>query len=376
MSILVVDPIYNPNLVATITSATKLGPGISIAKFLGAYGDRTTFNHIGTKKEREAIARQLYLQAEMMRMINGNIDLFNKVRLVVSEGIYKAGPTETLSGDTLLKSKGELVYYQVIGNDGIVDLETTFDVAEYWKDYADYGEIRLDYDSYNPDGTLTAQIGIQMPTIGKSFNVNFVKQIKTFFNGNLQSDGELVEILEYFDRNDRRVSRNLSSKITYDTSGQNPPARTLQNQPQNLEKQLEAEETINNLADTRPVGSGKELTKVPENLDIVKESVENVEQDTKEVLAGTRKLIDGNTGLEVDPNSERGQELIEANRKLEQAQSDSRRRELERQRRVEEKRLANLTPEEREEEKKLASFYEEQRRLQEARFDDFDIEDM
>ena len=358
MSILIVDPIYNPNLVATITSATKLGPGISIAKFLGAYGDRTAFNHIGTKKEREAIARQLYLQAEMMRMINGNINLFNKVRLVVSEGIYKAGPTETLSGDTLLKSKGELVYYQVIGNDGIVDLETTFDVAEYWKDYADYGEIRLDYDSYNPDGTLTAQIGIQMPTIGEDFNVNFVKQIKTFFNGNLQSDGELVEILEYFDRNDRRVSRNLSSKITYDTSGQNPPARTLQNQPQNLEKQLEAEETINNLADTRPVGSGHELTKVPENLDIVQESVENVEQDTKEVLSGERPLIDGNTGLEVDPNSKRGQELIEANRKLEQAQSDQRRRELARQRRVEEKRLASLTPEQREEEKRIASFYE------------------
>lgn len=212
MSILVVDPIYNPNLVATITSATKLGPGISIAKFLGAYGDRTTFNHIGTKKEREAIARQLYLQAEMMRMINGNIDLFNKVRLVVSEGIYKAGPTETLSGDTLLKSKGELVYYQIIGNDGSVDLETTFDVAEYWKDYADYDELRLDYDSYNPDGSLTAQIGIKMPTVDETFEVNFGKDVKTFFNNSLQSNGELIEILDYFDRSDRRVSRNLSSK--------------------------------------------------------------------------------------------------------------------------------------------------------------------
>ena len=182
--------------------------------------------------------------------------------------------------------------------------------------------------------------------------------IKTFFNGKLQSDGEFIEVLEYFDRNDRRVQRNLSSKITYDTSGQSSHGRTLQNQPRNLEKQLEAEETINNLADTRPVGSGHELTKVPENLDIVQESVENVEQDTKEVLAGTRKLIDGNTGLEVDPNSKRGQELIDANRKLEQAQADSRRRELARQRRVEEKRLASLTPEQRREEKRIASFYD------------------
>ena len=356
MTILVVDPVYNPNLVATITSATKLGPGITIAKFLGAYGNRTSFNHVGTKKERQAIARQLYLQAEMMRMINGNIDLFNKVRLVVSEGIYRAGPNETLSGDTLAKSKGELVYYQVIGNDGIVDLETTFDIAEYWKDYADYGEIRLDYDSYNPDNTLTAQIGVQMPTVGEDFNVNFTRMIKTFFNGQLQSDGEFIEILEYFDRNDRRVSRNLSSKITYDTSGQSSHGRTLQNQPRNLEKQLEAEETIDNLADTRPVGSGHELTKVPENLEIVQQAVENVEKDTKQVLSGERPLIDMETGLPSDPNSPRGQELIEANRKLQNSFKESTRRNLAASQRREEIRRAGLTQEQRDEEDRIASF--------------------
>ena len=360
MSILIVDPVYNPNLVATITSATKLGPGITIAKFLGAYGDRTSFNHIGTKKEREAIARQLYLQAEMMRMINGNIDLFNKVRLIVSEGIYRAGPDETLSGDTLLKSKGELVYYQVIGNDGIVDLETTFDIAEYWKDYADYGEIRLDYDSYNPDNTLTAQIGVQMPTVGEDFNVNFTRMIKTFFNGQLQSDGEFIEVLEYFDRNDRRVQRNLSSKITYDTSGQSSHGRTLQNQPQNLEKQLEAKEVINELADTRPVGSGHELTKVPENLDVVKTAVENEPEDRKEILegTGTRKLIDADTGLEVDPNTKKGQLLIEAARKQQKQIKENERRRFKERQEAEQRRIANLTPEERKEEERIASFYE------------------
>ena len=34
MSILVVDPVYNPNSVTTITSATKLGPGITIESSL------------------------------------------------------------------------------------------------------------------------------------------------------------------------------------------------------------------------------------------------------------------------------------------------------------------------------------------------------
>ena len=187
-------------------------------------------------------------------------------------------------------------------------METTFDIAEYWKDYADYGEIRLDYDSYNPDNTLTAQIGVQMPTVGEDFNVNFTRMIKTFFNGQLQSDGEFVEILEYFDRNDRRVSRNLSSKITYDTSGQSSHGRILQNQPRNLEKQLEAEETIDNLADTRPVGSGHELTKVPENLDVVKTAFENEPTQRKTIIQKTETFTIN--GREVDPNSKEAQDIL------------------------------------------------------------------
>ena len=37
--------------------------------------------------------------------------------------------------------------------------------------------------------------------------------IKTFFNGQLQSDGEFVEILEYFDRNDRRVQETYPVRL-------------------------------------------------------------------------------------------------------------------------------------------------------------------
>ena len=98
---------------------------------------------------------------EMMRVIQGNTELFNDVRLIISEGIYRAGSSGTLVDDTLAKSKGELVYYQVIGKDGTIDFEKTFDIAEYWKDYTNYDELRLDYDTYNcQDGTLTASIGV------------------------------------------------------------------------------------------------------------------------------------------------------------------------------------------------------------------------
>ena len=37
--IIVVDPVFNPNKTGNVSSATKLGPGVTIAKFLGAYGE-------------------------------------------------------------------------------------------------------------------------------------------------------------------------------------------------------------------------------------------------------------------------------------------------------------------------------------------------
>ena len=193
---ILVDPVFNPNGVDNVSSATKLGPGVTVAKFLGAYGDRTAFNHVGSNDERKQIARQLYLQAEMMRVIQGNIELFNDVRLIVSEGIYRAGPTETLSGDCEKKNKGQLIYYQVINQEGSIDFETTFEIAEYWKDYTTYEKIILDYDTYNPDGSLTAQIGVEMPVVGETFDANFSNNVETVYNNVLQSANELVDIKE------------------------------------------------------------------------------------------------------------------------------------------------------------------------------------
>ena len=64
------DPYYNPDFQEKIVSRTKLGPGITMAKFLGGYGDATTLNHIATDEEKKRIARQLYLQAEAVLTIS------------------------------------------------------------------------------------------------------------------------------------------------------------------------------------------------------------------------------------------------------------------------------------------------------------------
>jgi len=197
--IFLVDPVYNPNFLnpSEINASTKLGPGISIAKFLGSYGNRTSFNHITSASARLSITRQLYLHAELYRSINGNTDMFNDVRLIVSEGIYRAGPTEFLGGDNIKKADGSTVVYQVIDRDGKVNHERTYEVAEYWKDYNFFEKLTLDYDTLNPDGSLTSQIVVEMPTVlGASYDVNFNMFIDTVYNGRLLSVNELIEVLE------------------------------------------------------------------------------------------------------------------------------------------------------------------------------------
>ena len=194
--IILPDPIYNPNFLDgdKISSRTKLAPGVTIAKYLGAYGDKTPFSHIGTAEERKQIARNLYLHAEMYRTINGNTELFNDVRLIVSEGIYKGGPLETVGGDNIKKQNGRIVVYQVIDREGKIDHSATFDVAEYWKDYCFFDKLTLDYDIYNPDGSLTSQIAIEMPEVSESFDLDFKGSVTTTYNSKLLSSKELIEV--------------------------------------------------------------------------------------------------------------------------------------------------------------------------------------
>ena len=192
---LIVEPRFNPNLKETITSETKLAPGITIAKFLGAYSDRTSFDHITNSPERLEIARQLVVQAQAMRSVV-DCGLFDDVRLIVSEGLYRIKEDETLYDDENIYNKtvGNLVYYQVIDSKGSIDYERTYDVAAYLSDYALFDELILDYDEYNPDGTLSAQIGLLVKNVGEKFTRTFDFTLKTVYNNHLQSRGELVEI--------------------------------------------------------------------------------------------------------------------------------------------------------------------------------------
>ena len=170
MSLILVDPLYNTQLLddTQINSSTRLAPFGYYRKVPWCGGDRTHFNHISNIDTRRQIARNLSLHAEALRAINGQTELFNDVTINVVEGLYNAEGGEITSGDVAKQKKlGQLIHYEVVGRDGKIDLEKTFDVAEYWKDYIQYGELHLSYDTLNPDNSLYASIGLLITAVSK-----------------------------------------------------------------------------------------------------------------------------------------------------------------------------------------------------------------
>ena len=230
---ILVDPQYNPEFEVSITSATKLGPGITCAKFLGAPGSRTQFeklygdNFFGSA-DRKQIARNLVLHAQAMQTIISN-PAFYEYRLIVSEGIYEPNPIQeeakklaqendggsygkgpdgwlakipvyqgekpTANSINDLRRTGRAVVYQLIDKNGKTDPQKTFDLAVFWKDYINYDKLTLDYDTFSPSGELTSQIVLEMPKVLDSWDVKFKFDIETTYNGELQTKNELLEIL-------------------------------------------------------------------------------------------------------------------------------------------------------------------------------------
>lgn len=240
---LLVDPQYNPEFESEITSATKLGPGITCAKFLGAQGSRTQFDKLYGKSffgapDLKQIARNLVLHTQAMQTIIANPQ-FSQHRLIVSEGIYEPNPKFTVqeqevgseanakklarenSGGSYGKSStgwvaripvyqgerpstnsvndlrrtGRAIVYQLIDKTGKTDPRMSFDLAVFWKDYINYDKLSLDYDTFDPNGDLTCQIVLEMPEVPSTWEVSYKYGLETTYNGELQTKDELLEIL-------------------------------------------------------------------------------------------------------------------------------------------------------------------------------------
>ncbi len=200
---IVPDAQYDPTFQPTITGRTRLAQSITLSKFLGSYSDPNTLNHL-TNADKLLLAKQYYLHAQVLQSINSSPGLrgvkgFEKFRMIVSEGYYREGPDEDLDvtdGINYLKTNGRAVVYELIGQDGKIAFDKTFDLAVYLKNNINYDKLILSYDSYNPDGSLHVDIVLIMPEIISPWNVTYNKIIETRFNNSVQTTGELLEIGE------------------------------------------------------------------------------------------------------------------------------------------------------------------------------------
>ena len=76
-------------------------------------------------------------------------------------------------------TNGRAVVYELIGSDGKIAFDKTFDLAVYLKNNINYDKLILNYDSYNPDGTLHVDIILIMPEIISPWRVTYNKIIET-----------------------------------------------------------------------------------------------------------------------------------------------------------------------------------------------------
>ena len=193
------DPVYNPENQPSISPRTKLAPGISMARFLGGYGDKQTMTHITNQTAKLNLAKQYYLQAQVLLSVSEDVGgEFSDFRLAVAEGLYRPLPGETLDTGSInyYLANGQAIVYELIDEDGNNAAKKTFDLAVYLKDNFEFEKMILDYDSYDPSGELNAQIVMIMPKIRHPWAVTYSNKIETQFNNYVQSTNEFVEILE------------------------------------------------------------------------------------------------------------------------------------------------------------------------------------
>ena len=194
------EPNFNPVFQDSITSRTRLAPGITMATFLGGTGDPVTLTHILDDNVRLKLAKQYTLHARVLRAVNSHTAVreFKDFRLQVVEGLYRAEEGEELDvsdGINYLMSRGRAVVYELINMKGEIAIEKTFDLAVYLKDTLNFERLILDYDNYNPDGSLNAQLIIIMPEITPPWTVTYKNEVETRYNNFSQVTNELMEAL-------------------------------------------------------------------------------------------------------------------------------------------------------------------------------------
>ena len=198
--------VYNPSIIipstATVTNATKLTEGITVAKFTGSVGQMGNINKF-TNTNRLQIARNLQPNAEFLRKYTDKKDRdFKDFRLKVVEGIYNPYSEELqeatwVNSINYYRSKGRAVVYELHNTSGTIAFTQTFDLAVKLKNTNVFQKLIIDHDTFDPSGDLNTQLILVMPNLDSNYKVDdgdFSKKIETRYNGKVMSASDIVEL--------------------------------------------------------------------------------------------------------------------------------------------------------------------------------------
>ena len=192
-----------------INSKTKISEGITLSRFIGGV-DSGPFDNL-TLTDKKQLARNYIAHMELTKRCMGITSKWSEHELRVIEGFYakelygKGGPpglkAETITDGGLLdlRTKGQAVVYELYGPDGFIDAEGTYDLASELADIGLYDKLTLDYDSFDPSGSINTQLMVSIPSVPLNYNIIYEQVCQTIFNNKVQSSNSFVEPI--FDNN-------------------------------------------------------------------------------------------------------------------------------------------------------------------------------
>ena len=192
-----VDPRFNPASADQILTTTKLTRSITLSQFVYGKGDPGKLDPNMRLEEKKQLVRNLIPHANMVQRIRDNQDMFKGYNIEIIEGVYVKEPEETITQDGILdlRTQGRAVVYEVIGPNGLIDKDKTFDLAVWLSANIRYDEILLDYDELDPRGQgedHNVQIIVIMPVVKEDFTADFQMKTGTLFN-NINQGKEFIK---------------------------------------------------------------------------------------------------------------------------------------------------------------------------------------
>jgi hypothetical protein len=219
------------NILSFIDGKTLLGYGIPLSTFLDGPISELDFTTELDKEKRLNLAKQLLLQAEVIKFAKNTPQFAKDYHLAVEEGVYIKGASENLKEGSVpdLAQTGRAIVYAMFKTPGgratyesiKTDFTASFEFAtRLASSLFAYDKIILNYD--NIGEFLHAQIIVIMPEVDNDFKfvTNPIMGLETRFNNKILSNTDLVEIAESWSVKTRKEPNATVGSLIYNVVGQ------------------------------------------------------------------------------------------------------------------------------------------------------------